>query len=108
MISLIVKGFTGYENSCEVVYYDGKGDYLKSRLLENLDYELKVNAHGNHAVGIISYTCITYDDQFISGKPEELQKHEVYQIERALTEEVDWLSWDLSQEFDANDFMSND
>jgi hypothetical protein len=108
MISLTVKGFTGYENSCEVLYYDNKGEYFKSRVLENLEFELKINAHGNHAVGIQSYVCTTYDDQFISGRLENLPKHDIYQIERALTESVDWESWDMSQEFDANEFMSND
>lgn len=103
-----VKGFTGYENKCEIVYFDSKGDYLKSRILENLDFELKINAHGNHAVGIKSCNCVTYDDQFMSGKPEDLPTHELYNIERLLTDCVDWDSWDMSQEFDAEDFLAND
>jgi hypothetical protein len=103
-----VNGFTGYESECEIVYFDKRGDYLKSRVLENLDFELKKNAHGNHAVGIISCKCITYDDQFSSGRVEELLEHDIYAIERILTDCVDWEEWDQTKEFDADDFLIND
>jgi hypothetical protein len=103
-----VKGFSGYESKCEITYFDKKGDYVRSRILENIDFELKINAHGNHSVSIESCKCITYDDQFFSGKIEDLADHDIYAIERILTDCVDWDAWDQSQEFDADDFLYND
>ena len=101
-------GFTGFENQCEIYYYDSKGDYIKTRELQNLNFKLLVNCHGNHAVKIESCTCTLFDDYIQNGIIETLAFHEMYSIEKAMTECVDWEAWELANENDVDDFLINE
>ena len=105
---LDVVNFTGYENRCTINYYDHKGDYVRTYILENLETELCINQRGNYSVFIKSCKCTYYDDLCKNGVEKIPKLHEIKKIESALTECVDWNELVLKSNQDVDDFMLND
>ena len=103
-----VVNFQGYEDTCTINYFDKKGDYLKTYILEKLEVELRVNLHGYYSAAIKSCDCTYYDELVKNGIKKIPKKHEIWQIEQALTDCVDWEEWEQSNNRDIDDFMSND
>ena len=103
-----VVNFTGHENSCTLNYYDYKGDYIKTHILEDLVVELFINIHGNHSVLIKSCKCTYYDELQKTGIIKTPKLHEIKRMEKEMAECVDWLSWDMQNDQDVDDFMLND
>jgi hypothetical protein len=100
-----ISNFTGVENSVEINYFNNQGEWLKTLILENLKIELSVNAHGNNHVKIKNYVCTLYEYS-LNGVPTDLKKHQVYSIEKEMTNLIDWDSWEMEQDKDINDFMN--
>lgn len=105
---LDVVNFTGYENTCTINYYDHKGDYVRTYILENLETELLINQRGNYSVFIKSCKCTYFDDFYKTGIEKIPKLHEIKKIELALAECVDWNEWELKENQDVDDFMLND
>lgn len=103
-----VINFTGHENNCTINYYDFKGDYVKTYLLEKLEVDLHINTHGNYSVTIKSCTCTYFDELQKNGIKKNPKTHEIAKIEYAMSDCVDWDSWEQSKNTDVDDFMSND
>ncbi len=99
-----ISNFTGYEDECEVIFTNSKGEYIRTLFFENLKIKLYVNIQEKHAVKIESYNCIKYDDLEI-GTPITLTKHETSLIEEAIKNVIDWESWEESKESNIDDFM---
>ena len=102
-----ILNFTGYEDSCEIIFTNSNGEYIKTFFLENLEIDLYINQQKNHTVKITGYKCVQYDD-LKSGMPNTLSKYEVILIETAMRNLIDWESWELENELDVDDFMYND
>jgi len=103
-----VVNFTGYEDNCTINYFDHKGDYVRTHVLENLQVELHINTHHNYAVTIKSCTCIYFDEMQKSGIEKTPKRHELEKIQNALRDCVDWDEWEQSNNRDIDDFMHND
>jgi hypothetical protein len=104
---LSISNFTGYEDECEVIFTNSKGEYIKTLFFENLKIKLYVNLQDNHAVKIESYNCIKYDDLEIA-TPITLSNHETSLIEEAIKDIIDWESFEESKESNVDDFMCLD
>jgi hypothetical protein len=105
---LDVVNFTGHENTCIINYYDHKGDYVRTYILDNLETELLINQRGNYSVLIKSSKC-TFFDEFCKNGIEKIPKmHEIKKIEEAMAECIDWNEWELKSNQDIDDFMNND
>jgi len=102
-----ISNFTGYEDSCEVIFTNSKGEYIKTFFLENLELDLFINQQKNHAVKITGYKCVQYDD-LKSGMPNTLSNHELVLIETQMINLIDWELWEQENELDVDDFMYND
>jgi hypothetical protein len=72
-----VINFTGYENSCTINYYDQKGDYVKTYVLENMEFELKINSKDNYQVIVNSFDCIYFDELIKIGIKKIPKRHEI-------------------------------
>lgn len=105
---LDVVNFTGHENTCTINYYDHKGDYVRTYILDNLVTELLINQRGNYAVFIKSCKCTYFDDLCKTGIEKIPKAHELKKIEEAMAECVDWDEWQLKSSQDVDDFMLND
>jgi hypothetical protein len=100
-----VSKFTGVESSVEINYFNNQGEWFKTHILENLEIDLIVNTHGNNQVKLKTYFCSLFDDS-CNGSPIDLNRHQVYYIEKELTNLIDWDSWQMQQDKDINDFMN--
>lgn len=103
-MTLSISNFTGYEDECEVIFTNSKGEYIKTLFFENLKIKLYVNLQEKHDVKIESYNCIKYDDLEIA-TPITLTNHETLLIEEAINKLIDWESWEESKESNIDDFM---
>lgn len=102
-----ILNFTGYEDSCEVIFTNFKNEYIKTYFLENLELEFYINRQKNHQVKIKGYKCVQYDD-LKSSMPNTLSKHDLILIETEIKNIIDWESWEQENELDIDDFMYND
>ena len=103
-----VVNFTGHESNCTLNYYDHKGDYLKTYILEELVVELRVNIKNNHTVTIKSCKCTYFDELYKNGIIKTPKLHEIKRMEKEMTECVDWETWMMQNQQDVDDFMLND
>ena len=103
-MTISISNFTGYEDECEVIFTNSKGEYIKTLFFENLKIKLYVNLQEKHDVKIESYNCIKYDDLEIAS-PITLTNHETSLIEEAIKKLIDWESWEESKESNIDDFM---
>lgn len=103
-----VVNFTGHETSCTFNYFDHKGDYLKTHILEDLVVELCINIQNNHAVHIKSCKCTYFDELQKTGILKVPKLHELKRMEKEMAECVDWDAWMMQNEQDVDDFMFND
>jgi hypothetical protein len=106
-MTLNISNYTGYEDECEVIFTNSKGEYVKTLFFKNLKVKLYTNIKGNYKVGIESYNCIKYDDLQI-GTPITLNNHETLLIEEAISNIIDWESFEESKESNIDDFMCLD
>lgn len=102
-----ISNFTGYENECEVILSNSKGEYIKTFFLQDLECDLYINQQKNHAVKIQSYKCVQYDD-LKSGMQNTLSNHELILIETHMIDLIDWELWEQENELDVDEFMYND
>ena len=102
-----VVNFTGHETTCTINYYDQKGDYVKTYILENLETELCINQHGNYAVRIKSCNCIYFDELCKNGEIRTPKLHELKKMESHMSECVDWEEWEMNRDKNIDDFMVN-
>jgi len=103
-----VNNYTGHENTCEINYYDSKGDYLKSLVLDNLETELFVNQQGNNSVRIVSCNCMYYDELVKLGTIYNLKNSQIQVIENAMNDCIDWETWEQEKSINVDDFMNLD
>lgn len=105
---LEINNYTGHENNCEINYYDIKGDYVYSLVLENLKTELYVNIQGNQSVRIVECDCKYYDDFFKTGKVYTPKPHQINKIEDNMSNCIDWDAWEQKQSTNVDDFFLNE
>jgi hypothetical protein len=103
-----VNNYSGHENTCEINYYDSKGDYLKSLVLDNLETELFINQQGNYAVRILGCNCIYYDDEIKLGVVYNLKNSQIQSIENSMCDCIDWETWQEENSIDIDDFINLD
>lgn len=101
-------GFSGYENDCTINYYDSKGDYVKTYMLEKMEFELKTNKDGDYYVYLNAFDCLYFDELQKTGIKKIPKTHEISKIEKALCDCVDWESWYEKQSMNVDDFIPND
>jgi hypothetical protein len=103
-----VINFTGHESNCTINYYDNKGDYVKTYILDDLEVDLHINNQGNYSVMIKSCTCTYFDELQKNGIKKIPKEHEIVKIEYAMSECVDWESWYEKKSTNIDDFIPND
>ena len=102
-----ILNFTGYEDSCEIIFTNSNDEYMKTLFLEDLELDLSINQQKNHQVKITGYKCVQYDD-LKSGMPNTLSNYDLVIIETAMKNLIDWELWEQENELDVDDFMYND
>ena len=96
--------FTGYEDECEVSYFDGERKYLKTLFLTNLDLTLYYDKkRDTHRVTINSVNATQYDKKD-EGKAYLLDDFEIFEIEQEMAQYIDWCEWEENQKYD-DDFL---
>ena len=103
-----INNYTGHESNCEINYYDIKGDYVYSLILEDLKTELYVNIQGRQSVRILESSCNYYDDFFKTGKVYTPKPHQIAKIEEEMSNCIDWDSWEQKQSTNVDDFFLNE
>lgn len=100
-----VVNFTGHENTCTINYYDHKGDYVRTYILEDLETELCINLHGKYSVRIKSCKFVYFDELCKKGEVRNPKLHEVKKMESQMCECVNWDEWELNRDKNIDDFM---
>ena len=103
-----INNYTGHENTCEINYYDSKGDYNHSLVLDNLETELYVNIQGINSVRIVTCNCKYYDDLVKLGNVYTPSASQLSKIEKEMSNCIDWESWHEKKSTNVDDFLYND
>jgi Zn/Cd-binding protein ZinT len=94
--------FTGYEKECEIMYFDGKGKYLKTLFITNLDLTLYHNQkREEYKVTINSIEAIQFDKNS-KGVPYLLDDFELFEIQHEMVGYIDWVAWEENRLVDDN------
>lgn len=87
----IIYNYTGYESQFEVAQYEN-GKISFDFYVTNINTTLSIDEDGHGKVRINTISCVTYneDDQSI---PYVLSQEQIYALEKALPDYVDWSEW---------------
>jgi len=96
--------FTGYEDECEVSYFDGAGKYLKTLFLTNLDLTLYHDKRrDDYFVTINSVDAMQFDNNE-KGVVYMLDDFELFEIQHQMKGYIDWSQWEENRLID-DDFL---
>jgi hypothetical protein len=91
-MNIRIHNFTGYENECDVDFYEVDGKYSKSYYLIDLDIEKSMDREGFGNVKINNVKCQVYDDQD-NVNIHILTEEEISVIEYEMKDYIDWEEW---------------
>lgn len=100
-MNIKIWNFTGYEDECEVSFYEIDGQPSKSYFLIDLDIEKSMDREGFGNVKINNVKCQVYDDQD-NVNFHVLTEDEISIIEYEMKDYIDWEEWIESQRPDEN------
>lgn len=95
--------FTGYEDECEVSYFDNNDKYLKTFFLSNLNLTLYYDKrYETHKVTINSVECILFNKNDDTGTKHALDEFELFEIQQEMVGYIDWDDWEENKLIDDN------
>lgn len=99
--------FTGYEDECEVSYFDGQGKYLKTLFLTNLDLTLYYHQkYETHKVIINNVESMLFKKDEEHGTKHILDEFELFKIQTEMAGYIDWNEWEENKLVD-DDFLND-
>jgi hypothetical protein len=94
--------FTGYEEECEISYFNGEGKYLKTLFLTNLDLTLYHDKRRDeYKVTINSVDAMQFDGNE-KGVVYMLDDFEIFEIQHEMVKYIDWNEWEENKLVDDN------
>jgi hypothetical protein len=95
--------FTGYEQECEVSFFNGQGKYLKTLFLTELDLTLYFDKkQETHKVTINSVESILFKKGDENGTKYILDDFELFEIQQEMVGYIDWEAWEENKLVDDN------
>jgi hypothetical protein len=95
--------FTGYEDECEVSYFDGESKYLKTLFLTDLDLTLYYDKRQEtHKVTINSVKSMLFNRNDEHGANYILDNFEIFEIQHEMVGYIDWEEWEENKLVDDN------
>ena len=98
-----IYNFTGYEDSCEVSYFDEEGNHKKTLFLTELDLLLYHNdKKGLYGVTINKVNALLYEKDKDFGTEYKLDDFELFEIQCEMVNYINWQEWEANRLTDDN------